>query len=161
MALGDQIFEMRWKKGEEEIHLDTPNGTKIRMSEIEGEEEIVLELSNGVKLSLTQTPTVKITAETPGGFKVELDEAAQRAVIATPEQKVEMLDGGSIINIITSGNVELGKTGGTKKTLVNADFLTKYDVHTHIAVGTPATPTSGPTPTSVPLIDATIDTKAS
>jgi len=91
---GGNVFEMRWKEGENRTVLRTPAGSEIALYDDE------------------QGP--RIVALTPAGRKLTLDDLAQKAAIETPTQKVEMLDTGPSITINTPGDVTV--TGGAKVT---------------------------------------------
>lgn len=155
------IFEMRYKSGESEIHIDTEKGLKLRLVDAPG--------------------GLKIEATTPAGYTFALDEATTRVLLKTPTQTFEMLEpnttittlgklditaavlstwnitalvlaaaatltltalgvltftGAGVVLATSAGAIALGSVAGAKQALVMANYLVSiYNLHGHAETG--------------------------
>jgi hypothetical protein len=105
-------FEMRWKKDQSEIHLDTEGKQVLRLvdSDALGGPRIELSTESGFKLLIDQK-TKKVTIVTPGGRSIVADDDAQKITVTTTKHTVTLDDAGSKATVDTTGDIEVNATG--------------------------------------------------
>jgi hypothetical protein len=108
---GDQVFEMRWKPGEEKVRLRLASGAELVFIDSPAEQGIYIEITTplGYRMRLDEKQTSALI-ETPTRH-VKLDDAAMAIDIATPTQSVHIDDVAQTISILTPGNI-LATAGG-------------------------------------------------
>jgi Type VI secretion system/phage-baseplate injector OB domain len=120
---GGQIFEMRWKAGQEHVYLKTAGGVTLDMIDAPG--------LGGPKFIVT----------TPAGRTLALDDKLQQAVLKTPTQSITIDDAGASINVVSPTQVQ-ATVGPTSAVLTPATAtVTSPTVNT---VGTVAANISAP-----------------
>jgi uncharacterized protein involved in type VI secretion and phage assembly len=175
----NHVFEMRWKQDEEEIHLDTAGGQKLRLVDADALDGPKVELTTvgGFKLTLDEKGE-KVTLETPGGRSVLLDDDNEKVVVTTPQHMIELDDAGGKVTIEATGDAEVtatanasfvatalaklagaqvtvGSDAGAHKKLMDERLIALLNImivtfNAHVHIGTPVT--SPPLSLQVPVI---------
>lgn len=111
------VFEMRWKKGEEEVHLDSAGGQKIRLVDADKLDGPKIEVftKNGFKLTIDEK-NKKVTIATPGARSITLDDDAKKVTIATAKHTLTLDDNAGKATLDAQGDIEVTATGDITET---------------------------------------------
>lgn len=105
--------------------LRTTNGHSIEMRWVDGQERMTIKTAAGVEIEMLDAPTlggVKLTARTPNGRRMMLDDLLQKVTLETPTQTIIMDDLVGAIQVTTPGEVSVTAggpvtvTGGASET---------------------------------------------
>lgn len=146
--------------------LRTRSGHRLLFRDTDQHTEIVLQSAGGQKLTLHDPDDkggAKLTAETQGGSRVEIDDRAKKITLSAGGATVT-IDGASgtvtlqakTVNV-SAGQVSLG-IGASQRLVLGDAFMQYFNLHVHNAT-TPGAPTTPPTVPMLPvLLSATTKT---